>query len=166
MTTDSRYKNICADIGGNNADDLYQEFVLTLLEMKEVTLSNIINIDFYFVRSVINLSRSKAFKQKYLPTHEEIKDNAVKDEHNPTEKHDREKLIQIIASELDLMEHEYGKKYPYHVNLFRAYVNENCNVRQLDRKANIDYSTAWRQIQNVKKRLLNRIKKEQNNGTL
>lgn len=155
ITTDKRFKNICKDIGGNNADDLYQDFVLTILEMNESTLSKIINIDFYSVRCLINLSRSKKFKSKYHSTHHEL--NEHKDEYDPNEKNEKEKQIKIIADELQKMEQEYNGKYPYSVNLFRAYVSEDCNFRKLQRITKINYVTSFKEIKKVKQRLKNKL---------
>lgn len=171
VSTNKSYKDFCRSIAGHLADDLFQELIIYLIEQKGNTLERIKaqndkGFDFYIVKSMMYMFTNKysRFFKTYRAHFSELPE--IKDEHDPHEKANREKMIAVIANELDVMEHEYGSKYPYHVNLFRAYVNENCNVRQLDRKANINYMTAWNQIQIVKRRLLTRIKKEQKNGTL
>jgi hypothetical protein len=158
LTTNSKYKKISKDIGGNLADDLYQEVIIIFLEMKESTIEKINNIDFYFVRSMINLYRSKQFKKKYVSSHHEISDNITE---TPTQsKHDQEIVVKLIADELKKMELEYKGNYPYNVNLFRAYVSENCNFRRLQRITDINWMTSFNEIKKVKHRLKKRIEND------
>lgn len=155
VSEDKRYKQFCKEIGGELADDLFQEFVLRLLNMKEETIEKITNIDFYAVRTLMNMMRNK-----YDPFFKQFKSLTAElnELEQPEEQEvNKERLYQIIDDELKAIEKEYQGKYPYSVQLFRAYQNNNFNFRKTQRETGIHFVSCFKTIKEVKTRIKKRL---------
>lgn len=155
VSEDKRYKQFCKEIGGELADDLFQEFVIRLLEMREETIEKIINIDFYAVRTLMNM-----MKNKYDPFFKQFKSLTAElnELEQPEETEvDKERLYKIIDEELKVIEKEYQGKYPYSVQLFRAYQNNNFNFRKTQRETGIHFVSCFKTIKEVKARIKKRL---------
>ena len=155
VSTDRRYKQFCKEIGGELADDLFQEFVLRLLNMKDETIEKITNIDFYSVRTLMNMMRNK-----YDPFFKQFKSLTAElnELEQPNEiEVDKERLYKIIDEELKAIEKEYKGKYPYSVQLFRAYQNNNFNFRKTQRETGIHFVSCFKTIKEVKTRIKKRL---------
>jgi DNA-directed RNA polymerase specialized sigma24 family protein len=155
VSEDKRYRQFCKEIGGELADDLFQEFVLRLLNMKEETIEKITNIDFYSVRTLMNM-----MKNKYDPFFKSFKQpiNELSETEQPEESEvDKERLFEIIDEELKAIEKEYQGKYPYSVQLFRAYQNNNFNFRKTQRETGIHFVSCFKTIKEVKTRIKKRL---------
>lgn len=155
VSEDKRYRQFCKEIGGELADDLFQEFVLRLLHLPEEKIEKIINVDFYAVRTLMNM-----MKNKYDPFFKSFKQpiNELSETEQPEESEvDKERLFEIIDEELKAIEKEYQGKYPYSVQLFRAYQNNNFNFRKTQRETGIHYVSCFKTIKEVKARIKKKL---------
>lgn len=155
VSEDNRYKQFCKEIGGHLADDLFQEFVIRLFEMREETIEKIINIDFYAVRTLMNMMKNKY--DPFFKTFKQIVDELDETEQPIEQEVDKEKLLNIISDELKQIEKEYNGKYPYSVQLFRAYQNNNFNFRKTQRETGIHFVSCFKTIKEVKTRIKKRL---------
>ena len=169
VSEDNRYKVFCKEIGGNLSDDLYQEIVIRFISMKTEQIEKITSVDFYFVRTAMNMVRNKydPFFKTYKSlihqptnTKDPEKLEEILFEETIHEVHQREKMLAIVEDELKQIEKEYDGKYPYSVRLFRAYQNANFNFRKTQRETGILYSSCFETLKQVKKRIKKRVEND------
>jgi len=155
LTTDNRYRIFCKEIGGNLSDDLFQEYILRLLNMKSEAVEKITNIDFYTVRTLMNMVRNKY--DPFFKTFKQLYDDVDLIPDKIETEVDKEKLHFLIEDELSIIKKEYNGKYPYAVQLFRAYRNNNFNFRKTQRATGINYVAAFKEIKKIKQRIKKRL---------
>jgi len=155
VSEDSRYKVFCKEIGGNLSDDLFQEYILRLLSMRDEAIEKINNIDFYTVRTLMNMVRNKY--DPFFKTFKQVYDDIDELPERIEVEVDKEKLHFIIEDELRIIESEYKGKYPYSVQLFRAYRNNNFNFRKTQRETGILYTSCFQTLKQVKERIKKRL---------
>jgi hypothetical protein len=155
VSEDSRYKIFCKEIGGNLSDDLFQEYILRLLSMRDEAIEKINNIDFYTVRTLMNMVRNKY--DPFFKTFKQVYDDIDELPERIEVEVDKEKLHFIIEDELRIIESEYKGKYPYSVQLFRAYRNNNFNFRKTQRETGILYTSCFQTLKQVKERIKKRL---------
>ena len=158
VSKDIRYRNFCKEIGGNLSDDLYQEFMIRLLTLTNEQHEKIISIDFYAVRTLMNMMRNKydPFFKTYKQPIDEFEEKHIEEERIA----DKGKMLKAIDDELKVIEKEYEGNYPYSVRLFRAYQNANYNFRLMQRKTGINYVSAFKELKKVKRRIKNRYEND------
>lgn len=156
VSEDIRYKIFCKEIGGNLSDDLYQEFMIRLLTLTNEQHEKIISIDFYAVRTLMNMMRNK-YDPFFKTFKQPIDEFEERHEEKTVEEIDKEKLLMIIEDELNVIEKEYDGKYPYSVRLFRAYQNANYNFRKVQRETGINFTACFETLKQVKKRIKKRV---------
>jgi len=137
---DKELKQICRKIGGNLADDLFQELMLILLEYDKEKLLSIYNKGYYkwfLVKTLTNQfnSNSSPFAKKYRP--KEI-DFVLTSEYD----HNIDILIDKIDKQLNKL-HWYDRE------LFKAYV-ESGSYRKLSKQTDIPFNSISRTVNYVK----------------
>jgi hypothetical protein len=137
---DKELKQICRKIGGNLADDLFQELMLILLEYDKEKLLSIYNKGYYkwfLVKTLTNQfnSNSSPFAKKYRP--KEIDFILTSDyDHN----------IDILIDKIDK---QLNKLHWYDRELFKAYV-ESGSYRKLSKQTDIPFNSISRTVNYVK----------------
>ena len=137
---DKELKQICRKIGGNLAEDLFQELMLILLEYDKEKLLSIYNKGYYkwfLVKTLTNQfnSNSSPFAKKYRP--KEI-DFILTSEYD----HNIDILIDKIDKQLNKL-HWYDRE------LFKAYV-ESGSYRKLSKQTDIPFNSISRTVNYVK----------------
>jgi hypothetical protein len=137
---DKELKQICRKIGGNLAEDLFQELMLILLEYDKEKLLSIYNKGYYkwfLVKTLTNQfnSNSSPFAKKYRP--KEIDFILTSDyDHN----------IDILIDKIDK---QLNKLHWYDRELFKAYV-ESGSYRKLSKQTDIPFNSISRTVNYVK----------------
>jgi hypothetical protein len=137
---DKELKQICRKIGGNLAEDLFQELMLILLEYDKEKLLSIYNKGYYkwfLVKTLTNQfnSNSSPFAKKYRP--KEIDFVLTSDyDHN----------IDILIDKIDK---QLNKLHWYDRELFKAYV-ESGSYRKLSKQTDIPFNSISRTVNYVK----------------
>ena len=137
---DKELKQICRKIGGNLAEDLFQELMLILLEYDKEKLLSICNKGYYkwfLVKTLTNQfnSNSSPFAKKYRP--KEIDFILTSDyDHN----------IDILIDKIDK---QLNKLHWYDRELFKAYV-ESGSYRKLSKQTDIPFNSISRTVNYVK----------------
>ena len=137
---DKELKQICKKIGGNLADDLFQELMLILLEYNPEKLVSIYNKGYYkwfLVKTLTNQfnSNSSPFAKKYRP--KEI-DFIISEDYN----HEIDLTIDKINKQLEKL-HWYDRE------LFKAYIDSG-SYRKLSKQTNIPFNSISRTVNHVK----------------
>jgi hypothetical protein len=144
---DKELKQICRKIGGNLADDLFQESMLILLEYDKEKLLSIYNKGYYkwfLVKTLTNQfnSNSSPFAKKYRP--KEI-DFIISEDYN----YEIDLTIEKINKQLEKL-HWYDRE------LFKAYIDSG-SYRKLSKQTNIPFNSISRTVNHVKDFIRNNI---------
>ncbi len=137
---DKELKQICRKIGGNLAEDLFQELMLILLEYDKEKLLSIYNKGYYkwfLVKTLTNQfnSNSSPFAKKYRPKEIDFILTSNYD-HN----------IDILIDKIDK---QLNKLHWYDRELFKAYV-ESGSYRKLSKQTDIPFNSISRTVNYVK----------------
>ena len=137
---DKELKQICRKIGGNLAEDLFQELMLILLEYDKEKLLSIYNKGYYkwfLVKTLTNQfnSNSSPFAKKYRPKEIDFILTCEYD-HN----------IDILIDKIDK---QLNKLHWYDRELFKAYV-ESGSYRKLSKQTDIPFNSISRTVNYVK----------------
>ena len=144
---DKEIKSICRKIGGNLADDLYQELMIIILEYNKEKLLDIYNKGYYkwfIVKTLTNQfnSNSSPFNKKYRPK-----------ELDYLPEHTYDKNIDILINKIEV---ELNKLHWYDKELFKAYITSG-SFRKLEKLTGIPFASINRTVNNVKNRIRDNI---------
>ena len=153
-------KNIAKDLG----DDLYQEWIMILLEHK--TIEAIYEkagstFNYFLVKIILNIYKDDArrFQKKFKPFEPLLKD--VVAINTLGEKIKLEKTlasVEIAMTEIDL-EHRVNKIYPLGGRLFDIYLKEG-SIRKVATATNINRNHVDAEIRKFKKQVLEKLKQK------
>lgn len=155
LVNDPEYKDICRRIGGDYADDLYQELVLAFLEMPDDKLQQLdaTCLKCYFVRMAQGQfqRRNSSFFRKYRL------DNRMVNDH----KDDILQACEPTGPDPDLVEKVeavVNDSYWYDQGLFKLYA-EMGTIREVSDKTGIPSASVAVTVRDFKKIIRKKLKK-------
>ena len=167
IANDTEYKSICMKIAKSkiDAEELYSELILMLLELEPTKIENIYSASngvlfkFYVIRCAVNMHRSihSRYGKHYNKNKHMLSLSTIEiDIPDERESINKDRLHNDVINVMNKIEQSYGNEFPYDVKMMEAFMNYR-SIRELSRKTNIPFISCYNSLNRIKKKIQDHV---------